>query len=590
MDEGADFGFCGDAYEAPMLLQDAQRLINWFCEVDRNDKAKMPIALLGTPGLNTIMDFSVTTGGLAVPVDGGIRGAWVLPGGTQCLWVAGSNLMISTLSVPATQASIAKFTTNFVGKLLTNSGQVSIRDNGVLFGGKGGYALIVDGTYGYYYRLSGFGTYTFTAGVTNGSATMSLPSLPAGLIISPTATLSDASGFIPGGTTISSIDYNTPALTMSAAATGTNASETITLTFSGFGQITDPGFFGADRAAFIEGWLVLNQPGTRTFYTTGPIPYTLMFPGSFFALKDSSTDNLITHQENNREWWGIGERTSEVWYNSGGANFAFTRLPGVGPQIGCAAKHSLARAGGSLVWLARNEQGENFIAMTQQYSWQRISNHAIEHAITSYPLVSDAQAYAYEEEGHLFYVITFPTADQTWVADLTYAPDRIFWHQRLAWDSTNGVYHRHASNCFVNFQDIRMVGDFQSFKVYQMSRQVYTDAGNVIRAQRRSPHVWSKENRERVFFGSLQIEFTPGVGLQTGQGSDPQVMLRWSNDGGVTWSNEHWLSIGKAGQTKFRAIQRRLSFARDRVWEATFSDPVPRDIIGATLFGEGEEQ
>ena len=117
-----------------------------------------------------------------------------------------------------------------------------------------------------------------------------------------------------------------------------------------------------------------------------------------------------------------------------------------------------------------------------------------------------------------------------------------------------------------------------------MSRKFFTDAGEPIVAVRRCPHVWSAQDRKRVFNTALQIEFTAGVGSQTGQGANPQAMLRWSNDGGQSFGNEHWTSIGKAGRTKDRAIWRRLGQAWDRVYEVRFSDPVKRDIVGATLF------
>jgi hypothetical protein len=583
-DQAADFNFCGPAYTAPMLLQDAQNCINWYVEISGNKASKMPMALLGCPGLNPLVQ---PTGGTGV-----VRGAWVLPGGTQCLWVVGSQLVVQTVTVPATQTSIAQFSYSVVGSLLTNSGPVVMRDNGILTNGLGGYVLIVDGIYAYYYRMGGAGTYTFTGGVSNGTPTISLPgTLPGGLLISAVATLSDG-GNIPASTYISSINYSTPNITMSANATGTNASETITLTIPAFGQLNDPGLpINPSRLAFIEGWLLINQQASRQFQTNGPVPYTLMFPGSFFALKDSSTDNLSTLYENNREGWLIGEKTSEVWFNAGGANFAFQRIPGVGPQIGCAAQHSITRMGPSLIWLGRNEQGENIVVMTNQYAWERVSNHAIEHAISSYPLVSDAIGFAYEEEGHSFYMLTFPTADVTWCFDFT-ASQRYgepVWHQRASFDVNAGVYHRHRANCFVNFQDLRIVGDYQSGQIHQMSRAYFTDAGNALRCQRRSPHVWSREDRRRVFHSRLQLEFTPGVGLSVGQGSDPQVMLRWSDDGGFNWSNEHWTSIGKIGVTKNRATWNRLGQAWDRVYEANFSDPTARDIIGASLFGEAEE-
>jgi len=573
--DGGDFGLVGPSYQAPMLLQNAENCINFYVEMDEGTTPKEALALLATPGLTPILNTQT----------GECRGIWSLPGNQTALMVVGNACYYIQTIAPATQTAIAQFSATNVGTLLTNSGPVVIRDNGVVFGGKGGFAVIVDGTYGYYFRIAGAGTVVFTAAVNNTSPTITpAGGLPFGIVMSTTAILTDSSGFIPASTSIISADYNANTLTMSHNATGTNGADTVTLTIPQFGQINDPGFLGADHIAFIEGWLIFNQPGTRTFYTTGPVPYTLTFPGSFFALKDSSTDNLVSLYELNRELWLIGEKTAEVWFNAGGANFPFSRIPGVGPQIGCAAKYSVARFENSLLWFCRNEQGENTVCMTQQYATEAVSNHAVEHAFSQYYYEADAIGYVYQDEGHAFYVLIFPTADQTWVLDI----EQRMWHQRLSSDPATGRYHRHRSNCYANLQDLRLVGDYQTGQLHLMSRSVYTDAGVAIRRQRRTPHVWSRQNRNRVFQSALQVEFTPGVGTQTGQGSDPQAMLRWSNDGGFTWSNEHWASIGVAGNTKNRAKWNRLGRARDRVYELNFSDPVPCDIIGATLWGEGE--
>lgn len=571
--EGSDFGFVGASYTAPDPFQDRQRTLNYYPEVSQSSKSKTTTALLGCPGLSTVLDFSGFT-------SGGVRGAWVLPGNTKCLFVAGDRVLLVTMTIPATQTSLAQFSTEEVGTLLTNHGPVCIRDNG-----PGGFAVIVDGPNGYFVRMAGAGTYTFTGDVTSGSAVVSLPgTLPSGLIISPEVTVSDSAGFIPPGTTISEIDVNTPSITLSASATNTSVSDTLTLTIPQFGQITDPNFQGGDRIAFIDGWLIFNVPGTQRFYTNAPQTYTLIFDGAFFALKDSSTDNLVTHMENNREWWGVGERTSEVWYDAGGGTFALSRIPGVSPQLGCSAAQSIARLGDSLCWLAQSERGQNVVVKTEQYSYSVISDHGVETAIASYPLISDAIGYTYEDQGHLFYVLTFPTADKTWVFDVQSKA----WHERASFDPTTGAFHRHKSNCFVNFQDIRMVGDYQAPLVYNMSRKFYTDGDTPLVGIRRGPILWSRENRKRVFHASLQIDFAPGQGLQTGQGDDPQAMLRWSDDAGATWGNEHWTTIGKAGRTKNRAMWRRLGEARNRVYEMTISDPVNRDIVGATLFAQSE--
>ena len=648
--QGADFGLVGGAYEAPMTLQDAQRLINWYVEIDPSTNAKEPLALLGCPGLNPILN----------TLTGPVRGMWVLPGNATALVVTGNTVFLLTQTVAATATTIPQFAVTTVGTLLTNSGPVCIRDNGQVFGGFGGYAVIVDGTYGYLYQLSGTSsTTTFTATGSSGSNQINYAAVNYQVVCG--ATITDVAGYIPANTTVTNISYSSALFTLSNPITGSfslptlsaigtgsvatitfavqalapvvgtsitvsgvtpvgfdgtfniinsttnsvswastavgpqtvagtvvlplnNATITCTTTSPAFQRIVDPAWLPADRIAFIEGWLVFNDTQTRTFFTNAPVPYTVNFQGAFYALKDSSTDNLITLHENNRELWLIGERTSEVWFNQGGANFAFSRLPGVGPQVGCAAVHSIARAGISLVWLARNEQGQNIVVATDQYSFVRISTHAIEHALSQYPLVTDAIGYAYEEEGHSFYVLTLPTADVTWVYDFTSK----FWHQRASWNTASGQFHRHRSSAFMNFANVRMVGDYLTGQIHQMSRSIYTDAGNVLKCQRRTPHIWSPQARQRVFQAALQVEFTPGVGLQVGQGSNPQAMMRWSNDGGFTWSNEHWAGIGNAGATRNRATWRRLGRARDRVYELNFTDPTARDIVGATLFAEAE--
>lgn len=217
MSDGGDIGIVGAAYEAPDPYQDSQKAINWFVEVSQDDKSKTPTALLGAPGLNVIFNFAVTTDLIAVPNTGGVRGCWVLPGGTDALWVVGQAVILTSMTVPATQTSIAQFSTHFIGNLLTNSGPVSIADNGHASGTP--TACIVDGPYGYYF------------------------------------------------------DITTNVLT----------------------QIVSAGFLGSNRVDFIDGWFLFCQPLTQKLYTTGPTAYSLLFPGAFFAQKDTSSDNIVTH-------------------------------------------------------------------------------------------------------------------------------------------------------------------------------------------------------------------------------------------------------------------------------------------------------
>ena len=148
-------------------------------------------------------------------------------------------------------------------------------------------------------------------------------------------------------------------------------------------------------------------------------------------------------------------------------------------------------------------------------------------------------------------------------------------------------FERHRGNCCAFFNQQVLVGDYANGKIYQLARGFYTDDGQPIRRIRRAPHITS--DLQRQYFHELQIQFQPGVGLSTGQGEDPQAMLRWSNDGGSTWSNEYWTTIGKQGKYQNRAIWRRLGWSRDKVFEVSISDPVKAVIVSANLKAEAGE-
>lgn len=357
---------------------------------------------------------------------------------------------------------------------------------------------------------------------------------------------------------------------------GTTAGYVYSIAGKTLKAISDPAFYGSDKVAFVDGWLVFNKPGTQVFYTS-PLYWdgAKAFDATYFALKDSSSDNIVTMIESLREVWLIGERTTEVWYDAGNQFFPFSRLQGISLQLGTCAKHSITRFDTGLAWLAGSERGQNLVVMTEGYQVKVISSEAVAAAINSYPVVSDAIAYSYSEGGHTFYVITFPTANVTWAYDKT--ADR--WHKR----SSGGAFQRHRSNCYVNFQNQRLVGDFATGAIYALRRDVYTDNGAPLVALRRTAHVWDGDMRERLSHDLLQVQLRSGQGPLTGQGSNPQLMVRWSDDSGQRWSNERQVAIGQTGDTRHRAITRRLGRARDRIYEVSISDPVCRDVLGASL-------
>ena len=347
-----------------------------------------------------------------------------------------------------------------------------------------------------------------------------------------------------------------------------------------FQQITDPDFPGAVTVGYLDGYFVFNEPDSQRVWVTNIFEGT-QIDALDFASAEGSPDGLVGLIVDHREAWLFGTDSVEVWYDAGLADFPLTRIQGAFNEIGCVATFSIAKLDNGLFWLGTDARGQGIVYRANGYTGTRVSTHAVEYAIAQYGNLADAVAYTYQQEGHAFYVLTFPTGNATWVYDVATQA----WHERAGWD--NGVFMRHRSNCQCNFGGNIIVGDFENGNIYRFDLDVYADNGGIqkwLRSWRALPT--GQNNLKRTAQHSLQLYCEAGVGVVTGQGDDPQVMLRWSDDGGHTWSNEHWSPIGKIGQYFRRVFWRRLGMTlklRDRVYEVSGTDPVKIAIVGAEL-------
>jgi len=378
---------------------------------------------------------------------------------------------------------------------------------------------------------------------------------------------------------------------------------------------TDGAFTGGETCDIVDNYFVYNRPASQQWGASGVL--SPISGSTSFSSKDGSPDNLVALIVDHREVYLMGEASSEVWTDVGAVPFPFQRIPGTSTQHGVAARFSLARLGDSFAYVSRNNRGQAQIMQMKGYVPSRISNHAVENSIAN-QYVDDAIAWTYQLEGHEVYVVSFPTLNLTWAYDIASG----MWHKWLYTDNT-GAYSRHRGNCCAVFQSMVLVGDYSNGSIYELDKSNYTDAGQNTRRLRRAPHLVT--DLQRQYFDELQIQFQPGVGT-TGLSvaldngiylgttytiapnaiftigatetyviglktqiypsnitTYPQAMLRWSNDGGSTWSREYWVTIGQLGKYKNRAIWRRLGMARDRVFEVSISDPVNAVIVSANL-------
>jgi hypothetical protein len=414
-----------------------------------------------------------------------------------------------------------------------------------------------------------------------------------------------------------------------------------------FQQITDPDFPGAGTVGYIDGYFTFNEPGTQKIWVTQLLDGTSIDPLEF-ASAEGNPDNVVAIFVDHREIWVFGTNSTEVWYDAGLLDFPLARIQGAFNELGCAAPYSVAKMDNQVYWLGKDARGQGIVYKAAGYIGQRVSTHAIEWQMQEYADISDATGYTYQQDGHSFYVLNFPTANTTWVYDVATGA----WHERASLD--NGTFNRHRANNQMFFNSAIVVGDYQNGKIYDFNLNVYADDGapqKWLRSWRALPT--GANNLTRTIQHALQLDCETGVGLNTypaydaedlatesgnilvaqfvqgylttqagdqlvteandnneplvtqvqpaedyneyaleteaylgAPGYTPQAMLRWSDDGGHTWSNEHWKSMGRIGRFGHRTIWRRLGATmkiRDRVYEVSGTDPVRIYIMGAEL-------
>lgn len=337
---------------------------------------------------------------------------------------------------------------------------------------------------------------------------------------------------------------------------------------------------GADgksrHGGYLDGYFLALDTVTSTLYISNSADVTQWDTGTDFSQRSLAADPWKAMKVVGRYVWLFGELTTEIWQDTGD-RFPFAPLVNNVIQYGIAAEWSAAIVGDDVIWLARNTNGRLCVCRAGGVTPEVISTHALEFAIGGYDTWDDAVAWSYSDQGHEFYVLNFDTEGATWVWDAATG----IWHERGSWDTSTSEwevwrprYHAYA------FGEHRIL-DSRGSKLYQMDPSFTTDVlGEAIRRQRRSPALMSEDRR--VFYSQFELDLEPGLGT-TGQGENPQVMLRMSDDGGKTWGTEKMRSAGKKGEYGKRVQWNRLGSARRRVFEVTVSDPIPWRLTGAYL-------
>lgn len=321
-----------------------------------------------------------------------------------------------------------------------------------------------------------------------------------------------------------------------------------------------------------DGYFIVSAGGTQQFYVSALDDGT-SWSALSFASSEGQNDNLMAVISDKRELYLIGEQTAEVWYNAAQVVQPFAKRSAVFIEYGTVAKDSVASGDNTTYWLSRSKEGQGYIVAMAGYQPKVISNNAIEHQINNMTTLDDAIGFLYQDSGHLFYVLTFPTENKTFVYDAS----NNTWHARSSYIGNENSRYRANNHCFCYGKHI--VGDFASGNLYVLDRDTATDAGDVLIRKVRSPVVYQTDDTISIYQLIVDIDKAPGK--ESGQGSDPQMILRTSKDGGLTFSYELRTAMGKIGETRKRVIFNRLGGAREMVFEIIVTDPVCFKLLGA---------
>lgn len=322
---------------------------------------------------------------------------------------------------------------------------------------------------------------------------------------------------------------------------------------------------GARTTTFVAGFFCAEQPGTQQFWVSN-VNDGSTWNALAFASASSYSDNIVAVDNLLGNLILFCQLHMEFWQNVGTAPEPFAPILSAVNEFGLAAIFSRAHVNQTIIFLAQTREGQVQFVQLTGYSVAVISNPDLEYIINQFPVVSDAVGLCYEIDTHKFYQVTFPSANRSFLFDTATG----LWSDVQTGPSVTPS--RHWGNLSAYYAGKTLISDYATNQVYTQSVNQFTDNGQIIIREVITRHILSNFNRVRISLVYLDME--TGVGLQTGQGNNPQIMLQYSKDNGRTWSAERWVSSGLVGQYLTRVLWRRFGSTRDATFRIRMSDPV----------------
>lgn len=323
--------------------------------------------------------------------------------------------------------------------------------------------------------------------------------------------------------------------------------------------------YGARTICCLASRFVAEHPSyPGRFYWSGVADYSA-WDALDYATAETVPDVLSGVYAHRGELLLFGTKSIEIWAPTGGAE-VFARVGGAAVPWGLVAYSTIQPVEDALFFVGR-KGGEAEVCAMSGYNVQVVSTPDVELDINA--ANGALSALVLRSGGHTFYVLN--TTSKTWAYN-------VGMNEWSEWQTDGG---RFAGEYAAIAYGRTNISDYRQYQFYGFDPDAYTDGDDAIVREVQTKHLAA--NLDRLTVSSLALDVEVGVGLEEGQGSDPQIMLQVSRDGGHTWGNEIWRSLGALGDYARRVVWNRLGRARDFVFRFRVTDPVKVTLIGASV-------
>lgn len=346
-------------------------------------------------------------------------------------------------------------------------------------------------------------------------------------------------------------------------------------------QITDPDYQTSDTVRFYRGVFVFTASDGKQLFISN-LNQPLVFDALDFGSAEGDPDRIVTQVVDHDELSVIGEQTTEVFRFVGGTGFPLQIIPGAFTEKGAHSKYGAIEFDSTYLFIGGGKNELTAIwRQTSSSSAVKISTNAIDNAIQKFTKEEIAEAYGmtFSKQGQFYAVFTFES---------TRIPSRTFVYNGTASGlSGNSVWfelqtglnnNSWRANSITKAYGKLLVGDSIDGRIGVIDDSVFTEYGNAILRQATTKPF--SQNGAVIFAGEFEATFQHGVGLTAGQGSDPVVIMDFSDDQGQTFSNEFKRPIGKVGEYGHESVWNRQGrIPNSRTVRLTVTDPVNANLI-----------